>query len=404
MPNYKSDFPALCQDDAPIYLDSAATSQKPQAVLDAMRDIYQAPHGNVHRGNHGVSAQTSNQFEAAREKVQDFLNASSQQSIIWTRGATESLNLIAQSYGRSHLQAGDEILIGEQEHHANIVPWQMIAEQTGAKVVKVPMRLETGAWDMSAFESLLTKRVKIVVCAHITNVTGYRQPIENIIETSHKAGAICVVDGAQGVVHEAVDVTALDCDFYVFSAHKLYGPSGIGVLYGKPELLEAMPPYQGGGKMVAKVSFEGTTYAKAPAKFEAGTPNISGVVGLSAAIDWFMQIGYDAQAAHIDTLYQDLRQKLEAISEVKLIFPQTHSSVLSLICVDEDGEEIHPNDIAAMLDRQGIAVRAGHHCAHPFMDALKIEGTLRVSLALYNTKQDIETFVLGLKKALAILS
>ncbi|MGB2079468.1 MAG: aminotransferase class V-fold PLP-dependent enzyme, partial [Vibrio sp.] len=278
-----------------------------------------------------------------------------------------------------------------------------IAEQTGAKVIKVPMN-SRGEWDMLSFDALLSNKTKIVTCAHITNVTGYRLPIEVIIKKTHQAGAICVIDGAQGIVHESVDVTALNCDFYVFSAHKIYGPSGIGVLYGKPELLEQMPPYHGGGKMVAKVSFSGTQFAPLPSKFEAGTPNMSGVIGLGAALDWFNRIGYDKQAEHIHTLYQSLEKQLSQIPSVKLIFPQPQASVLSFVCVDDDGETIHPNDVASLLDQQGIAVRAGHHCAHPFMDALGIEGTIRVSLALYNQPSDIEQLIKALKKSLEILA
>lgn len=400
--NYRDQFPALCQKDAGIYLDSAATSQKPHTVIQAIAEVYQVLHANVHRGNHGLTAHATNEYEAARAHIQRFIQAKSEKSIIWTRGSTEAINLVAQSYGRQYLQAGDEILVGEMEHHANIVPWQMIAQQTGAKIIKVPMTHD-GMWDMSAFDNLISNRCKIVACAHITNVTGYRQPIESIIKKAHQLGAICLVDGAQGIVHEAVNVEALDCDFYVFSGHKLYGPSGIGVLYGKTEILEQMPPYHGGGKMVEHVSFHHTTYAKLPSKFEAGTPNISGAVGLSAAIDWFENIGYQAQSKHIDSLYQVLRENLVQIHAVKMIFPQPHASVLSFICFDEDGEIIHPNDIASLLDQQGIAVRAGHHCAHPFMDALQIEGTVRISLALYNTQKDIERFIQALKKAIEIL-
>ncbi|WP_192867865.1 cysteine desulfurase CsdA [Thaumasiovibrio subtropicus] len=389
-------FPAL-QVPAAVYLDSAATAQKPKVVLDAIQSAYQQGHANVHRGNHQLTANATAAFEAARKTVQHFINATFSQEIIWTRGATEALNLIAQSYARPRLQPGDIILVGEMEHHANIVPWQMVAEQTGATIQKIPMSRDCQL-DMAAFDALLTDKVKIVAVAHITNVTGTRQPIETLIQKAHEVGAIVVVDGAQGIVHENVDVQALDADFYVFSGHKLFAPTGIGVLYGKKALLDAMPPWHGGGKMVEKVSFSGTTFTGLPGKFEAGTPNISGAVALSTAIQWLSELDRDGAEAHILTLKDKAIAALSSLDDLRFIGLQTHSGVFSFVI---DG--IHYQDIAMLLDQQNIAVRAGNHCAHPLCDALNIAGTIRVSIALYNTEEDIDKFIAALTKACDLL-
>ncbi|KOO14637.1 cysteine sulfinate desulfinase [Vibrio xuii] len=393
-------FPALLQkvnDQRLVYLDSAATTQKPRCVIDAISDYYSHQNANVHRGSHSLTAKATSQFESARQTVADFLGASTSKEIVWTRGATEALNLIAQTYARNTLKPGDEILISEMEHHANIVPWQIVAEQTGAKVVKVPMTSEC-SFDLEAFKSLLCSQTKIVALAHITNVTGTRQPIEQVIELTHQIGAIVVVDGAQGIVHEQVNVTSLNADFYVFSGHKLYAPAGIGVLYGKLELLEAMPPWHGGGKMVEKVSFEGTTYSELPGKFEAGTPNVAGAIALETAINWYQGFDQLELEAHIHQLVSEAYTSLSALEDIEILGYQPGASVLSFVM---DG--VHHQDIATLLDQQGIAVRAGHHCAHPLMDALGVKGTVRASFAIYNTMEDVERFITAVEKAVDML-
>ncbi|MGF1760827.1 cysteine desulfurase CsdA [Photobacterium sagamiensis] len=393
-------FPALDQDcngQPLVYLDSAATAQKPQVVIETIRQYYSGHNANVHRGSHSLTATATAQFERARSTVQQFINARFSNEIIWTRGATEALNLIAQTYARQNLQAGDEILVSELEHHANIVPWQIVAEQTGAKVVKIPMKPDC-TLDMDAFHQCLTDNTKIVAVAHITNVTGTRNPIEQIIAAAHQQGAVVVVDGAQGIVHETVDVQAMDADFYVFSGHKLYAPTGIGVLYGKQAILDAMPPWHGGGKMVEKVSFAGTTFSALPGKFEAGTPNIAGSLALATAIDWLQSLDREGAEQHIQRLRQKAIDGIADIEDLRIVGLQPHASLFSFVV-----EGVHHQDIATLLDQQGIALRAGHHCAHPMLDALGLTGTLRVSLALYNTEQDIERFITALHKACSLL-
>ncbi|ENY8011128.1 cysteine desulfurase CsdA [Vibrio fluvialis] len=396
----RAQFPALNQtvNEQPlIYLDSAATTQKPQVVIDAITRYYSAQNANVHRGSHSLTAHATSQFEAARERVAQFIGAPSTKSIIWTRGATEALNLIAQTYARNTLKAGDEILVSETEHHANIVPWQIVAEQTGAKLVKVPMTRD-GEFGLEAFHELLSERCKIVAMAHITNVTGARQPIEAVIAAAHQVGAIVVVDGAQGIVHETVDVAALDADFYVFSGHKLYAPAGIGVLYGKQALLEAMPPWHGGGKMVEKVSFGGTTYSGLPGKFEAGTPNVAGAIALKAAIDWYSQLDRGEVEAHLHHLQTLTYQALSKMEDIRVLGYQPDASILSVVM-----EGVHHQDLATLLDQQGIAVRAGHHCAHPLMEAFGVKGTVRISFGIYNSEQEVAQLIKAIEKAVDIL-
>ncbi|EOU2462426.1 cysteine desulfurase CsdA [Vibrio navarrensis] len=396
----RAQFPALQQSvhGSPlVYLDSAATTQKPQCVIDAISHYYSRHNANVHRGSHSLTAEATSQFEQARHSIAQFIGAQSDQEIIWTRGATEALNLIAQTYARSTLQPGDEILVGEMEHHANIVPWQMVAEQTGAKVVKIPMTQDC-QWDMAAFAQRLSNRCKIVAVAQITNVTASRQPIEAIITLAHQVGAIVVVDGAQGIVHEPVNVAELNADFYVFSGHKLYAPAGIGVLYGKLALLEAMPPWHGGGKMVERVSFDKTTFSALPGKFEAGTPNVAGALALAKAIEWYQGFERQEVEAHLHQLQSATYQALVNIDDIRVIGYQANASVLTFVV---DG--VHHQDIATLLDQQGIAVRAGHHCAHPLMDALGVSGTVRVSFAIYNTMDDVERLINAVKKALELL-
>lgn len=396
----RAQFPALNQtvNEQPlIYLDSAATTQKPQVVIDAITRYYSAQNANVHRGSHSLTAHATSQFEAARERVAQFIGAPSTKCIIWTRGATEALNLIAQTYARNTLRAGDEILVSETEHHANIVPWQIVAEQTGAKVVKVPMTRD-GEFGLEAFHELLSERCKIVALAHITNVTGTRQPIEAVIAAAHQVGAIVVVDGAQGIVHEIVDVAALDADFYVFSGHKLYAPAGIGVLYGKQALLEAMPPWHGGGKMVEKVSFGGTTYSGLPGKFEAGTPNVAGAIALKAAIDWYSHFDRGEVEAHLHHLQTLTYQALSKMEDIRVLGYQPDASILSVVMAG-----VHHQDLATLLDQQGIAVRAGHHCAHPLMEAFGVKGTVRISFGIYNSEQEVAQLIKAIEKAVDIL-
>ena len=396
----REQFPALSQtiNQQPlIYLDSAATTQKPQVVIDAISQYYSKQNANVHRGSHSLTANATSQFEAARDKVAQFIGATSSKEIIWTRGATEALNLIAQTYARSTLQPGDEILVSEMEHHANIVPWQIVAEQTGARVVKVPMTSDC-EFDLQAFDHLLNDKTKIVALAQITNVTGSRQPIKAVIEKAHMKNAIVVVDGAQGIVHEPVDVSSLDADFYVFSGHKLYAPAGIGVLYGKLELLEAMPPWHGGGKMVERVSFSGTTFSELPGKFEAGTPNVAGAIALRTAIEWLHKFEQHDVETHIHQLQQKTYQALNQLDDIQVLGYKPNSSVITFVM---DG--VHHQDIATLLDQQGIAVRAGHHCAHPLMDALNVKGTVRVSFGIYNNMDDVEKLISAIEKAVDML-
>ncbi|HDY8011314.1 TPA: cysteine desulfurase CsdA [Vibrio vulnificus] len=396
----RQQFPALAQQvnqNELVYLDSAATTQKPQCVIDTITQYYSSQNANVHRGSHSLTASATSQFEAARDCVAHFIGAQSSKEVIWTRGATEALNLIAQTYARSTLQVGDEILVGEMEHHANIVPWQMVAEQTGANVVKIPMTADCQL-DIESFKTLMNERVKIVAVAQTTNVTATRQPIESIIELAHQHGAIVVVDGAQGIVHEPVDMRTLDADFYVFSGHKLYAPAGIGVLYGKLALLEAMPPWHGGGKMVEKVSFEKTTFSALPGKFEAGTPNVAGAIALAKAIEWYQGFARDEVESHLHQLQSATFRALSGMEDIRVIGYQNNASVITFVI---DG--VHHQDIATLLDQQGIAVRAGHHCAHPLMDALGVKGTVRVSFAIYNTMQDVEKLISALEKAVDML-
>ncbi|EGQ7697605.1 cysteine desulfurase CsdA [Vibrio vulnificus] len=396
----RQQFPALAQQvnqNELVYLDSAATTQKPQCVIDAITQYYSSQNANVHRGSHSLTASATSQFEAARDCVAHFIGAQSSKEIIWTRGATEALNLIAQTYARSTLHVGDEILVGEMEHHANIVPWQMVAEQTGAQVVKIPMTADCQL-DIESFKTLMNERVKIVAVAQTTNVTATRQPIESIIELAHQHGAIVVVDGAQGIVHEPVDMRTLDADFYVFSGHKLYASAGIGVLYGKLALLEAMPPWHGGGKMVEKVSFEKTTFSALPGKFEAGTPNVAGAIALAKAIEWYQGFARDEVESHLHQLQSATYRALREMEDIRVIGYQNNASVITFVM---DG--VHHQDIATLLDQQGIAVRAGHHCAHPLMDALGVKGTVRVSFAIYNTMQDVKKLIAALEKAVDML-
>ncbi|WP_349629476.1 aminotransferase class V-fold PLP-dependent enzyme [Motilimonas eburnea] len=380
-----------------VYLDSAATTQKPDPVIEAINVYYQQDNANVHRAAHCLSARATQKFEHARDLVAQFINAPSREQVIWTKGATEAINLVAQSYG-SLLNLGDEILLSTMEHHANIVPWQQLAQQRDLVIRVIPLTAN-GELDMNAVSELLTERTRIVAITHVSNVLGSVNPIAQLVKMSHQVGAKVLVDGSQAVAHMPVDVQALDCDFYVFSGHKMYGPTGIGVLYGKTELLNAMPVWQTGGEMIKKVSFSGTTFNALPFKFEPGTPNISGVIGLGAAIEFLTSLDRVAIHNQEQVLLAYAKQQLEQLSEITLIgSPQEQMAVISFVVKGE-----HHSDIATLLDQQGIAIRAGHHCAMPLMDALGLNGTLRLSFGCYTTKQDVDAFITALQKTLEFL-
>ncbi|MDP7537604.1 MAG: cysteine desulfurase [Methylococcales bacterium] len=396
----RNDFPILTQkirEKPLIYLDNAASSQKPVSVIDAISNNYRLDYANIHRGVHTLSQRSTDGFEGAREKVRAFLNAESVKEIIFVRGATEGINLIAQSYGRSTLGQDDEIIITTMEHHANIVPWQMLCEQTGARLRVVPMT-ERGELILDDYAALFNSKTRLVSVAHMSNALGTINPIAKMIKTAHSHNVPVVLDGAQAAPHMITDVRALDCDFYVFSGHKLYGPAGIGVLYGKQALLESMPPYQGGGDMIRKVSFQETEYNDLPYKFEAGTPAIADVIGLGAAIDYVTGIGLDNIAAYEDDLLRYAMEQVNHIPELRVIGEAAQKgAILSFVL-----EGIHPHDIGTLLDSVGIAIRAGHHCAMPVMDFYQVPATARASFAMYNTEQEIDTLVSALKELIKV--
>ena len=376
-----------------VYLDNAATTQKPRVVLDAVLGYYTTENANIHRGVHYLSQQATEAYEGAREKVARFLNAASAREIIFVRGATEGINLVAQSYARSVVRPGDEILVTGMEHHSNIVPWQLLAEQTGV-VLRVAPVTDAGELDVAAFERLLGERTRLVSVVHLSNALGTVNPIRRITAAAHRRGIPVLVDGAQSAPHLAVDVRALDCDFFVFSGHKLFGPTGIGVLYGREALLDWMPPWQGGGDMISSVTFERSTWAGLPAKFEAGTPHIAGAVGLGAAVDWLSAIGLDAVAAHEDELLRYAAAEVGRIPGVTLI--GTAPERASILSFALDG--VHAHDIGQVLDLEGVAIRAGHHCAQPVMQRFGVPATARASFALYNTRAEVDALVAGLFK------
>ena len=390
------DFPILAQtvNGQPlVYLDNAATTQKPQMVLDALTHYYQRQNANVHRAAHALSGQATQAFEEARTKVARFINAPDNAQVIWTRGTTEAINLLAHSLGMHSLKADDEILLSTLEHHANIVPWQQVAAMTGAVIKVIPLTAQ-GELDMAAAASLYSTRTKLLAVSHISNALGVINPINKLIAMAKAVGALTLIDGAQAVGHFAVDVQALDCDFYVFSGHKMFGPTGIGVLYGKRALLEAMPPWQTGGEMIKQVSFARSTFAALPFKFEAGTPNIAGAIGLGAAIDYLTSLDRTALAKHEQALMEQLLAGLSTMPEVRIIGRPQAGAVSFVI------DEVHPQDVATLLDMQGIAVRTGHHCAMPLMQALDLpQGTIRASIAFYNTADDIAALLAGIDKA-----
>ena len=381
------------------YLDSGASAQQPDVVIDTVSQLHSDQYANVHRGVHTLSMESTQLYDGAREKVRAYLNASSMKEIIFTRGATESVNLVAQSYARPKLQSGDEILITHMEHHSNIVPWQLVCEQTGAVLKVVPIN-DRGELEMDALHELLTERTKLMGLVHISNALGTVNPIEEVIAAAHEKGIPVLVDGAQGAPHSPVDVQALDVDFYVLSGHKLYGPTGIGVLYGKESLLETMPPYQGGGDMILSVRFEKTEYNELPYRFEAGTPNISGAVGLGRAIDFVNEIGIEAIEAHEHALVAYATEQLSAIEQVTIIGTAEHRAGLVSFLI----EGVHPHDIGTILDSYGIAIRAGHHCAQPVMERFGIAATARASFGMYSTREEIDRLVEAVKKVIGMFA
>ena len=392
----RQDFPALHQQvhGKPLaYLDNAASSQTPVPVIDAIRGFYERDRSNVHRGVHELSQRATQSYEQARIKVQRFLNAEALEEIIYVRGATEGINLVASSWGQANIKSGDEVPISALEHHSNIVPWQMLCERTGAKLRVIPMN-DAGDLQLDVYADMLSERVKLVAVNHVSNALGTVNPIKQMIAQAHAVGAIAMIDGAQAMPHMAVDVRDLDADFYVFSGHKVYGPTGIGVLYGKRALLEAMPPYQGGGDMIAYVTFEKTTYNELPYKFEAGTPNIADAIGLGAAVDYAQAVGMDAIAAYEASLLDYATEQVTALGGIRLVgTAQEKASVLSFIIGD-----VHAHDAGTILDREGIAVRAGHHCAQPVMDFYGVPATTRASFAFYNTREEVDALCRGIEK------
>ena len=393
----RGDFPALDQEvnGYPLaFLDSAASAQQPNAVIDAVARYQREDHANVHRGVHTLSHRATELYEGARDKLCQFVNANSRAEIVLTSGTTESINLVAQSYCRPTLKPGDQILISWLEHHSNIVPWQLVCEQTGAELIVAPIN-ERGEIELEQLRSMMSEKVKLLGIGHVSNALGTINPVREIIDDAKKLGITVLVDGAQGVPHLQVDVQELGCDFYAFSGHKMYGPTGSGVLWGRESLLEAMPPYKGGGDMILEVSFDKTVFNELPYKFEAGTPNISGTIGLGAAVDYLQSVGMQVIAEHENVLHDYLVTRLQAIDGLRLIgTAEDQASVQSFLLND-----IHPHDLGTILDHQGVAVRTGHHCAMPVMQRFGLPGTTRASLGLYNNTDDVDQLIAGLEKA-----
>ena len=395
--DWRADFPALDQSvhgQPLVYLDSAASAQQPAAVIDAVASYQREDHANVHRGVHTLSHRATEAYEGARDKVRDFINAKSRSEIVLTSGTTESINLVAQSFCRPRLQPGDKILITHLEHHANIVPWQLVCEQTGAELVVAPIN-ERGEVELDSLLDLIDDRVFLIGMAHVANALGTVCPVEKVIEHARQRGIPVLIDGAQGVPHLDVDVQALGCDFYAFSGHKMFGPTGTGVLYGREAILDAMPPWQGGGDMILEVSFDKTIYNELPYKFEAGTPNISGVVGLGAAIDYLQSIGMQTIARYEQELHDHMVARLKNVDGMRLIGQARRKASVQSFLLDD----IHSHDLGTILDHQGVAIRTGHHCAMPVMQYFGVSGTCRASLAFYNNHDDIERLVTALDKA-----
>ena len=398
----RADFPILAQDirgQSLVYLDSAASAQKPRQVIDCVSGVYETGYANVHRGLHYLSEKATADYEGAREKIRAFMNAESSAEIIYTRGASEAINLVAASWGGANIGPGDEIVISEAEHHSNIVPWQILRDQKGAVLKVLPVDDE-GAVHLDQFRELLGERTKIVAVTHVSNVLGTVYPIKEMARLAHQVGAVILIDGCQGITHMPVDVRDLDCDFYAFSGHKLYGPSGIGVLYGKAALLEAMPPYQSGGDMIERVTFEKSTWAELPHKFEAGTPAIAQAIGLGAAVDYVSQVGMAAIAAHEQELLTYTTQRLASVPGLRLI--GTAPGKVSVVSFVMDCA--HPHDISTIIDQTGVAIRAGHHCAQPLIDRFDIPSAARASFGMYNTVEEADRLVAGLEKVKEIFA
>lgn len=382
-----------------VYLDNAATTQKPRAVIDSLVKYYEESNSNIHRGVHYLSEKATEEYEAVREVIRRFLNAEKSCELIYTRGTTEAINLVASTFGRANIEAGDEIIVSELEHHSNIVPWQILCAEKNAKLLVIPVT-DCGELELEAYEKLLSEKTKIVAINHVSNALGTMNPVKEIIEKAHAVGARVLIDGAQAAAHVAVDVQDLGCDFYAFSGHKIYGPTGIGVLYGKEELLEAMPPYQSGGDMISHVSWDRTDWNVLPFKFEAGTPHIEGVVGLGTAIEWVSSLGLEEIAAHEQKLLEAATERVSQMESIK-IYGQARekASVLSFTMANS-----HPTDVGMILDSQGVAIRTGHHCAQPLMDRFGVSATARASFAVYNTLEEVEVFVRALEKAGELLA
>ena len=402
----REDFPILDQQvhsKELVYLDNAATSQKPQVVIEAITEGYTQWNANVHRGVHHLSQVATQKHEDARKKVAELIHAQTEEEIIFTKGTTDSINLLARSLGAEIIQEGDEIILTQLEHHSNIVPWQMLCDRKKAILRVLPLRADLSL-DLEELEPLLSSKTRLISVAHVSNVLGIVNPIEEIIRLAHDRGILVCIDGAQSVPHLPIDVQRLDCDFIVFSAHKMYGPTGVGVLYGKKKWLDQLPPVEGGGEMIEHVSFEKTTYNVLPYKFEAGTPNYIGSYAFGRAIDYVQQIGMDKIAAHEELLTQYLEEQLAAIPHLKIYAAgQRKAGAVSFNVYRADGGLIHPFDIGVLLDRQGVAVRTGHHCAEPLIDYLQVPGTVRASVALYNTQEEIDKLIVALKKAIMML-
>lgn len=394
-------FPALSREvkgKPLVYLDNAATTQKPQVVIDALVNYYSNYNANIHRGIHTLAEEATAAFEQTRDTVKDFINAPSREEIIFTSGCTEGINLVAQTWGRANLKAGDEVVISNMEHHSNIVPWYLICQEKGAVLKVIPID-ENGELLMDRFEELLTEKTKLVSVVHVSNALGTINPVKTIVEKAHQAGAVVLLDGAQSTVHLDVDVQDLDTDFFVFSSHKVYGPTGVGVLYGKKHLLESMPPYQGGGEMIKDVTFDNITYNDLPYKFEAGTPNIADTIALKAAVEFTRKIGKEEIRRHENELLSYATEGLLQIPGLRIIgTAQNKISVISFVI-----DKVHPQDLGILLDNKGVAVRTGHHCAQPLMDCYRIPGTTRASFAMYNTKGEVDSLLAGLHKAVKLL-
>jgi len=399
--DFRDHFPILHQEvnGRPlIYFDNAATTQKPRAVIDAIQHYYLWDNANIHRGAHTLAHRSTLNYEAARTAVQEFIHAAHVEEIIFTSGTTDAINLVASTWGRKNLQSGDEIIIPVSEHHSNIVPWQMIAEERGAIIRVLPI-LEDGTWDLDVFSQLLNERTKLVACNQISNALGTVNPVAHVVRLAHAVGAIVLVDGAQSVAHETIDVQQMDCDFFCFSAHKMYGPTGAGVLYGKRALLQEMPPYRGGGEMIRTVSFQGTTYNDLPFKFEAGTPHIEGVIGMGEAIRFMQSVGVQHMHEEEQKLLAHCTQQLQMIDGLRIYGTAAQKSAVISFTV----EGVHHYDLGTLLDQQGIAVRTGHHCTEPLWNHFQIQGTTRASFAPYNTLQEVDLFVHALQKSINML-